>query len=133
VPDAPTTASQALRRAQELALEKIVASAPNPIAKIEGEWVLEALRNQANPYQAKQLDGYAGYFGPFQITATANALEAKMGRREPLMLIPLRADVFYSAMDPTRRFAFERDAKGVVALRVLLPPGDEQRFNRKSD
>jgi len=129
-PDATTATSQALHRAHELALEKVIASSSSPVAKSEGQWVLEALRNQESPYQAKRLDDYAGSYGPFLITGAMNALEARNGRREPLILVPLNADAFCPAADPSRRFVFERDAKGVIALRVLTALGDEQRFNR---
>lgn len=125
IPDEPTPATQALAHAQRLALGRILAAEPE---RTDARWALSAFQTWAGG--ETDLDAYGGTYGPLTIAAENDGLVVRRGRRPPLILTPVEADVFFVAGDPLMRFAFERDAEGrVVAVeqRPAFGPGQRQR------
>jgi hypothetical protein len=130
-PDTETSDAHALVRAQVLALEGILAGPIGGLERVDAQWALDALRASAHPFEAAQLSGYAGTYGPYAITVAGGALESQRGRQPAIALVPLRKDLFYTAGDPARHFSFVRAHERVVALEVRRSRGDGQRFNRE--
>jgi hypothetical protein len=113
-PDIPVPAAQALDRARTLALEAILAKAPDSPTAKDSRWALEAIRAQADPPAVIRAD-YLGAYGPMTILEQGNRLILQRGTRPPRVLLPLGGDVFFVESDPALRVVFERDAAGKVA------------------
>lgn len=129
-PDAETSETRALARAQVLALEGVLSGPIAGFERVDAQWALDALRASVQSYSPGRLSTYVGTYGPFAITVASGVLEAKRGRQPPLALVPLQRDVFYVSGEPSRRFAFIRTNDRVVALEVRRSRGDGQHFNR---
>lgn len=129
-PDVVTSSAEALARAQQLALERIAAAAPQSDAGIESRWTLEGLRAQPAPRTAAQLAPFVGDYGLAHIAIDGDHLTYSMLRRPPLTLIPLTADTFVGAEEPYARYQFERSNGRVTAITVLGPHGPTARYQR---
>jgi hypothetical protein len=130
-PDIAVPQRVALTRAEETALESIIAKASEGAAKTEARWVLESLRANTQPYKpAAKLSDYTGTYGLYQLEVKNDVLLAKRARWEPIALTPLAADLFVASDDPLRRFAFEREGGRVIALTIEGPGGSRQRISR---
>jgi hypothetical protein len=127
-PDVAVPAGQALARARELALRKVVAQAKDPAIAQDGQWALEGLTTAPAPYAAGD---YVGAYGEAVVEAGDGQLTFKRGRRPAWALQPLGQDRFSVVDEPGRRVIFERDAAGrVVAVEILFSTGGGARFRR---
>lgn len=127
-PDIPVPAATALRQARMAALEGILA---RPGASAEARWTLETLRSEAAPPAGLKLADYVGAFGPATVAMQDGRLSLQRERRPAWVLVPLGADLFTVADDPTHRVRFERGPAGVVtALEQLYADGFSARFLR---
>lgn len=126
-PDVAVPAGQALVRAQQLALEKLVASPlPEPVLT-EDRWALAALAPAAKVDPA-QLAAWAGTYGPAQVALEGETLVLRQGRRPPAVLRPLgEPGLFFVDGAPSRRVRFESGA-----LIMLGPDGSAARQTRNS-
>ncbi len=121
-PDAATPWSEALDRAQALALERIVAADPS---RRDAVWALEALTSTTAP---GDLAPYAGVYGEAVVSVSGDGLAIARGRRPPILLRRLDGDNFTVVGDPSRRYRFTRDTSGrVMAFDGLSPNGPGPR------
>ncbi len=130
-PDIAVPSADALTRAPQLALEALLAKAPDSPVAVDTRWALEALKAEINPPASiGGLDDYAGtYNGDLVVRRVGATLVMQRGRRPAAVLLPLGDGVFYVQGDPSRRVAFERDASGkVTALTQSSPNGQSARF-----
>jgi hypothetical protein len=121
-PDDSTPAADALRRAQQLALERLLmrSSADDPMTA--KRWALEAVQPYALHYP--DFAPLAGRYGDFSVERRDGALVLLQGRRPMRTLRPLPGDLFFVEGDPLQRVRFERDAdEKVIALEVLSADG----------
>jgi hypothetical protein len=131
-PDVAVPTARAQLRAQELALEKLLAGVQDA-ERLDVQWALEALRANASPFAVKNLAAYAGIYGPLRIEVAGERLMVSRARQPPVALVPLQTDLFHIEGEPARRVAFERD-KGVVSgLQLRGSYGDVRKLSRTSD
>lgn len=129
IPDVAVPAGDALVKAEQLALTKVLAGQGDALAKAEARWALEAL-GPAAPVAA--LSDYAGDYGVRSIVVQDGRLKVVQGRRPPLWLKPLAPDTFAveGAAVPTR-ITFDRDAAGrITGMVQALSNGQAGRFAR---
>ncbi len=125
-PDVAVPAAEALTRARVLALEAVLKGGLEEPAATETRWALEALA----PAAPAELADYAGTYGVRSVAVEDGRLRMRQGRRPPLTLKPLSADLFAveDAFQPSR-VRFERGGDGkVIALVVMDPAGRQARF-----
>jgi hypothetical protein len=72
-PTPPVSAAQALHHAQVLALQQLLTREADRFSQADAQWALDALRNTAQPFQAKHLADYVGTFGPYWMFLEAGA------------------------------------------------------------
>ena len=129
-PDVAAPSAQALDRAQALALEAVLKTAPAD-ETADARWALEALRATARPPTGLALGDYVGAFPPLSLTTEDGKLLLHNGRRPVLTLAPLGVDAFTVEGEPTRRLTFARDGQGrVVAAKLETSDGSVSRFKR---
>lgn len=129
VPDVKVPAADALVKAQQLALARVLEGPADPAAKTEARWALEALGPAA---PVKALADYAGGYGARSVVVQDGRLQVLQGRRPPLWLKPLAADTFAveDAAVPTR-VKFERDPAGKITGMVMMQSsGQASRYAR---
>ena len=127
LPDLPVASADALARAQDVALQRLLTGADGPYAA-ELRWLL-ADRN-ASAFRTSDLQAYTGGYGAeANVTIENGALVLHQGRRAAT-LRPVAPDVFVSLLDPLVHAQFERQAGRVVALNVVTPMGPLARFAR---
>lgn len=127
-PQVEVESSEALGRAQELALAQLLEDGKGGEA---ARWALEALRNRAPAPDAATRQALAGDYGTVRIEALADGLQLRVGRRPPQRLRALEGGLFHFESDPTRRVRFDRGAGGVpVAVELLWADGDIARHVR---
>jgi hypothetical protein len=130
-PDVAVPAAQALDKARILALQKVLAKAPDGPFAQDSRWVLEALDAQAAPPVAFAGPDYAGPYGPITVAAQGGQLLVQRQGRPAWAASPLGKDVFFDAANPARRIAFERDAAGkVTAFEIIGSTGGSARYRR---
>ena len=123
-PDEAVPAAQALDRAQQLALTRLVAAPLEPAVLTENRWVLEALSAPAPERQ--NLARYEGGYGPYQAKVVDGRLQLTTGRRPPSVLTPLDdKGLFFVEGAPSRRVRFDE-----TALVFLSPDGSQTRQPR---
>lgn len=131
VPDVAVPVGQALAKAEQLALAKVVATTASPFVKTDAQWALEALGPAA---PVKALADYAGAYGARSVAVQDGRLMVAQGRRPPLALKPVGADVF--AVEGTAipiRVSFDRDAGGrITGMVQTTSSGQATRFARDS-
>lgn len=127
IPDVETSAADALRRAQLLALPTVSQADPQ---RLDAVWAAEALAGE--PSQLIDLADYAGVYGPVTLSVEDGRLTLRNARRPAVTLTPLGQDVFYPSNDPLLRYVFERDASGrVIAVEQRRPFGPGPRLRRE--
>lgn len=127
LPDVAAASADALDRALQLALSTLVEQGKGDAAR----WALEALVSDPAPLSPSTLAALAGDYGMVSIEQVADALQLRQGRRPPLRLRPLSADLFFVDGEPTRRVRIARAADGrVAALEVLGAEGQIARHPR---
>lgn len=125
-PDVAVPASQALTRAQSLALEGAAKGLSEPFLT-ENRWAAEALAPAS--FQA-DLAAYPGSYNGVSIEAHDDGLHYVRDRRPHWVLYPIAADTFAVRGDPGRRLHFQREGGRVVALEVLTPDGPSGLYRR---
>lgn len=126
-PHVQADAADALGRAQELALARLVEGGAGAPAR----WALEALRSKTPAPDEAAARALAGEYGAVRVELAGGSLQLRQGRRPPLRLRALGPDLFHIATDPTRRVRFERDDGGtLVALELLWADGQLARHPR---
>ena len=125
IPDVEAPAAVALNQTQRLALGQVLAAHPD---RTDAAWALSAFRTWTGG--PVPLADYAGTYGPLTVSVEDQALVVRRGRRPPMVLAPVEADLFFISGDPLMRFAFEREPSGrVIAVeqRPVFGPGMRQR------
>ena len=133
-PDVAVASADALRRAQELALQALLAADPKGPGAAELRWLLDDMHATPAALGAQALQAYVGnYGGEASITMTTSEggafLVLHQGRRAA-MLRALGADLFASALDPLVHAQFERVDGRVIAVTLMTPAGAVARFTR---
>lgn len=129
VPDVKVPSGDALVKAEQLALAKVLESQREPALATEGRWALEALR-PAVPVQA--LADYVGAYGSRKVVMQDGRLQVVQSRRSPLSLKPIGPDTFVVEDAPIpSKVTFEREAAGKITGMVLsLSTGQSARLAR---
>jgi hypothetical protein len=130
-PDVHVPAEQALRRAQILALEEVLARAPEGSETEDTRWVLEALRAEHATRAGSPLADYVGDYTGAVISESNGTLALRRGRRPPWTLVRVRGDVFFVKDEPLRRVEFERGPAGEVKRFQLLSSSGRSIWARK--
>jgi hypothetical protein len=132
VPDVQVPAADALTRAEALALTRALGDARQGPAATESSWALELLKTPALLISPAALSEYVGNYGSRRITREGSRIVFLSGRRPPLALTPISADVFaFDDKDTPSRVKFERDAdKRVTGLVLTFSDGEAQRYAR---
>ncbi len=126
-PDLPVASAEALARAQDVAMQRLLTGADGSYAA-ELRWLLAD--RQAPLLRTLDLQAYAGSYGEEANIAIENgAMVLHQGRRAA-MLRPVAPDVFVSLLDPLVHAQFERQGGRVVALNLVTPMGPLARFIR---
>ncbi len=127
-PDIAVAASAALDAGYEAALEAVLKLDLPDAEKTEARWTLEALRAPAVSFAAAD---YLGTFGDAVITESDKGLVLTRGRRPPVTLKPVSADLFAFADALYWRVQFDRDTHGKVeAANILSASGNATRLRR---
>ena len=128
-PDVSVTSELAVRRAHELALEKVLSGSIQGASQTDAQWTLDAMRAEAQP-RAISASGIDGEFGPYRLETIANAITVTRGRWPAMKLLLLSEDLYFFEHDPSRRVSMERKNGQVAAIRIMSPDGSEQRLSR---
>ena len=117
-PDVAVPSNEALARAEEMALQKIVAK---PGAAIDARWALERIEAEQNGANLapKSPRDFVGSYGDRQVALENGTLVYKYGRYPEQKLIPLGNDAFVLDTRTELRLSFGRDAKGSVKTLVI--------------
>ena len=125
-PDVAVPWDQALTKAQELALQAIVAADAD---RLDATWALEAMAAPA----PGDLSAYAGTYGDRAVRVVGDRLHVAFGRRPPTVLQALGGDLFTVVGDPDRRVRFTRDSAGRVDAMESVSPGGPGPRARRTD
>jgi hypothetical protein len=129
-PDLPVASAEALTRAQDAALQRLLEAAPPGPEAAELRWLLADRHAAGPPPSAGDLQAYAGSYGEeASVTSENGALLLHQGRRATT-LRQVAADLFVSTLDPLVHAQFERQGGRVVALNLVTPAGPLARFTR---
>jgi C-terminal processing protease CtpA/Prc len=122
-PDVPIPAEQALRHAQQLALETLSARASGDVSTdvpTDVKWALDALIAETKPPQRVPLGEYAGGYGDATIAIASDKLQLRRGRRSVQALAPLAIDRFFIVGEPGQHVVFERNTAGrIIGFQLL--------------
>jgi hypothetical protein len=133
IPDVAARPGEALVKAQQLALGKVIGGPASALAKAEAAWALEALAPDA-AVAAKTLADYAGAYGVRSVKVDGGRLVVAHERRPPVTLKPVGKDTF--AIEGTNvpmRVTFDRDAGGrITGMVQSTSDGRATRFARTS-
>ena len=130
-PDVAVASADALPRAQDLALQRLLDADPRGPDAAELRWLLADSQARAPALRAPDLAAYAGSYGEeASISSENGALVLHRGRRAAT-LRPVAADLFVSALDPLMHARFERQGGRVVAVTLLTPMGPAARYTRE--
>lgn len=130
LPDVAATSANALARAQDLALQRLLDADPQGPDGAELRWLLADMRAAAPALTTRDLAAYAASYGQeASVTAENGALVLHQGRRAT-PLRPVASDLFVSTLDPLVHAQFERQGGRVVALTLVTPAGPVARFTR---
>lgn len=127
LPDVAVPWDQALTRAHALALEGIVAG---DSGRTDAVWALAAMNSTT---AAGDLTPYAGAYGEQTVSVVGDTLHVVRGRRPPVVLVRLDADLFTVVGDPGRRVQFSRDEAGRVATMDSVGFGGPGPRARRTD
>jgi hypothetical protein len=133
VPDVVVPSSQALTRAQQLALSQLLSAQPTHPLQQVWRWASELLDMKEQPNIAATAD-YAGQYQDLTIALANNRLALHRGKRPPQYLQALRPDLFAIEGLADVRIRFDRDDKRQIkAAEFFTVDGFEQRFARNVD
>lgn len=133
IPDVVARPDEALVKAEQLALAKVLEGQGSAMAKADAKWALEAL-SPAAAVPAKALADYAGGYGVRAVKVDGGRLVVAHDRRPPVSLKPLGKDIFAveGAATPVR-VTFDRDAAGkITGMIQSTSDGRQTRFARTS-
>jgi hypothetical protein len=129
-PDIMVASQDALARAQDIALQRLLEADPQGPGAGELRWLLADRHASAPVLSAAALEAYAGSYGEeASVTSADGALVLHQGRRA-VTLRPLASDLFVFATDPIIHARFERGGTGIAALTILTPAGPVARYVR---
>ena len=129
-PDIAVPSDEALTRAEELALQRLLDAAPQGPDAAELHWLLADMQARPPTLSTSDLAAYSGGYGKeASISADNGALVLHQGRRAT-RLKPIATDVFVAALDPILHAQFERQGGRVIALSLVTPRGPIARFTR---
>jgi hypothetical protein len=133
IPDVVARPGEALVKAQQLALGRVVDGQGSALAKAEAKWALEAL-SPAAAVPAKTLADYAGAYGVRSVKVDGGRLVVAHDRRPPVALKPVGKDTFaIEGANVPMRVTFDRDAGGKITGMVQsTSDGRATRFARTS-
>ena len=133
IPDVVARSGEALVKAQQLALTKVVEGQGSELARAEAKWALEAL-SPAATVPPKALADYAGAYGVRSVKVDGGRLVVAHDRRPPVALKPLAKDTFaVEGANVPIRVTFDRDPAGKVTGMVQsTSDGHSTRFARTS-
>ena len=133
IPDVAARPGEALVKAQQLALGKVIEGQGSPLAKAEAKWALEALSPGA-AVPAKTLADYAGGYGVRSVKVDGGRLIVAHERRPPVALKPLGKDTFaIEGANVPMRVTFDRDPAGrITGMVQSTSDGRATRFARTS-
>jgi hypothetical protein len=124
LPDIAVSARRALDRARIVALRRIAGEGSRGEDAGYARLVLEALVAKSVPVSGKSLSDYVGRYGDSRVRISDNVLSLQQGRRIPMQLARVSADVFFDLQEPSRRIIFDRNAQGViVGLEIVYSNG----------
>jgi len=129
-PDVAVASADALARAQDLALQRLLDANPQGPDAAETRWLLADSHARAPALRAADLAAYDGSYGEeASISSENGALVLHRGRRAAA-LRPVGTDLFVATNDPLMHAQFERQGGRVVAFTLLSPMGAAARFVR---
>jgi hypothetical protein len=133
IPDVVARPGEALVKAQQLALGKVLEGQGSALAKAEAKWALEALSPPA-AVPPTTLADYAGGYGVRAVKVDGGRLVVSHDRRPPLALKPLGKDTFaVEGANVPMRVTFDRDAGGrITGMVQSTSDGRATRFARTS-
>lgn len=130
IPDVAVASAMALETARVLALQAALERLPATEAT-EPRWALDALRAETSQRRDLVVSDYVGEFGAMSVKLEQGQLWMQRGRRPPVALLPLEADVFTVAADPDQRIHFMRDTgRAVIAMEIEALGGRSSRYRR---
>lgn len=126
IPDIAVASADALTRAQDVAMQRLLTTAQGPDAA-ELRWLLA---DRQAPAMRVDLSAYTGAYGSeANVTVDGGMLTLHQGRRAA-PLRPVANDVFVSLLDPMIHAQFERQGGRIVAVTLATPMGPLARFTR---
>lgn len=129
-PDVAVASADALTRAQDAALQRLLDADPQGPDAAELRWLLADRHAAAPVVNMPDLQAYGGSYGEeASITSENGALVLHQGRRAAA-LRPIAVDLFVSTLDPLLHAQFEWQGGRVVALTLVTPKGPVPRFAR---
>lgn len=130
LPDIAVAQADALARAQDIALQRLLDAAQQGPDATELRWLLADMHANAPALRAHDLQAYAGSYGEeASITSEDGALVLHRGRRA-VALRTVGADLFVSTLDPLQHVQFERQGGRVVAMTLVTPTATVARYTR---
>jgi hypothetical protein len=133
IPDVVARPGEALVKAEQLALAKVLEGQGSALAKADAKWALEAL-SPAAAVTPKALADYTGAYGVRSVKLDGGRLVVAHDRRPPLALKPLGKDMFaVEGANIPIRVTFDRDPAGkVIGMVPSTADGRATRFARTS-
>ncbi|WP_298017276.1 S41 family peptidase [uncultured Parasphingopyxis sp.] len=131
LPDVATSADDALRRGQILALDAALESG-NAVYQLDWAWARSALDERSVPEM--DLSDFEGIYGRLVVILSETGLEVQVGSRPARALVPIDNDLFYSAENPLRRYRFIRDDNGrIEKLEISHSDGTFTSIDRRRE
>jgi len=127
-PDLKVPEAEALAVARIEALKALKAGTGDPKAKARYDWSLETLEAAKKPaaFTAKELEAFAGTYGPRKVWVEKGQLLHQRQGRPPLTLVPMSGTTFAVEGADHVRFTFVRDDAGRVSKVVLTYDNGER-------
>ena len=116
-PDVKVAASEALHRAQVLALEKMASGDEDAQVKAVYQWALDGLRVSLEPPVVPEstLRSYVGTYGPRVLTFENGALYYQRGTGRRMKMVPMADDYFqFQEIDSFRLKIVRKDGRAVA-------------------
>lgn len=131
IPEVAVASAAAPETAKRLALQAVLASAPQGEDVTEVRWALDALLAESGPVTSLPVNDYVGHYGTLVLSEADGHLVLGNGRRPIRTLLSLGNDQFAVKEDPNQRMVFVRDAKGhVEAVESQTSNGESSRYRR---
>ena len=127
-PDIPTSARDALATAHLEALKGLRSKATSEREKARLDFARELATARHHPLEmgARELERFAGAYGPYRVWVEGGQLRSRRLREEPFLLVPLAPTVFASETNAPVRVEFACTADGTPHT-LLFTDGDGSR------